>query len=197
MKTILIDNGHGSETLGKQSPDGKLLEYKTNRIISSRIADKLKNMGYNAILLVPEDVDMSLGVRVNRANTRCREYGVSNCVLISVHCNAAGCNGEWQNARGIEAFTTIGDTKADKLAEYFYDEISKVMPNVKLRKDKSDGDSDKEKNFYLLRKTLCPAILTENFFMDNLDDVEMLKDDEILTLIADAHVAAVDRYFSQ
>ena len=34
----------------------------------------------------------------------------------------------------------------------------------KIRKDNSDGDPDKEYNFYILKHTQCPAVLTENFF---------------------------------
>ena len=30
-----------------------------------------------------------------------------------------------------------------------------------------DGDPDWEENFYMLSKTKCAAVLTENFFMDN------------------------------
>ena len=31
---ILIDNGHGQETAGKRSPDGRLLEWSYNREIA-------------------------------------------------------------------------------------------------------------------------------------------------------------------
>jgi N-acetylmuramoyl-L-alanine amidase len=41
------------------------------------------------------------------------------------------------------------------------------FPSEKFRTDYSDGDQDKEENFYLLRKTICPAILSENFFHTN------------------------------
>ena len=36
-----------------------------------------------------------------------------------------------------------------------------------MRKDTRDGDADKESNFWVLRKTIMPAILSENFFMTN------------------------------
>ena len=36
-----------------------------------------------------------------------------------------------------------------------------------MRKDTSDGDPDKESNFYVLVNTAMPAILSENFFMTN------------------------------
>ena len=34
---ILIDNGHGIDTKGKRSPDGRLLEYAQNRLLAGRI----------------------------------------------------------------------------------------------------------------------------------------------------------------
>ena len=34
---IVIDNGHGHNTPGKRSPDGKFLEYAYNREIATRI----------------------------------------------------------------------------------------------------------------------------------------------------------------
>ncbi len=35
---VLIDNGHGAETPGKRSPDGRLLEYAYTREIAIRVA---------------------------------------------------------------------------------------------------------------------------------------------------------------
>lgn len=36
---ILIDNGHGVETPGKRSPDGRLKEYAYTREIANRVVD--------------------------------------------------------------------------------------------------------------------------------------------------------------
>jgi N-acetylmuramoyl-L-alanine amidase len=33
-----------------------------------------------------------------------------------------------------------------------------------LRKDTSDGDKDKEADFYIIKGANCPAVLTENLF---------------------------------
>ena len=45
----------------------------------------------------------------------------------------------------------------------------------------SDGDRDWEEDFYILRKSRCPAVLTENFFMDTHVEgiVEWLEKNEI------------------
>ncbi len=51
---ILIDNGHGIETPGKRSPDGKFREYAYTREIARWVVSDLKDDGYDAELLVPE-----------------------------------------------------------------------------------------------------------------------------------------------
>ena len=83
---ILIDNGHGAETRGKRSPDGRLLEYRENRIIARGIVDALTARGLDASLLVPEETDISLPERCRRVNEWCRQLGRRNVILISIHC---------------------------------------------------------------------------------------------------------------
>lgn len=39
---ILIDNGHGIDTKGKRSPDGRLMEYAQNRLLAGRIVTALQ-----------------------------------------------------------------------------------------------------------------------------------------------------------
>ena len=45
---ILIDNGHGIQTKGKRSPDGKLLEYAYTRDLVRQIVSTLKTRGYDS-----------------------------------------------------------------------------------------------------------------------------------------------------
>jgi hypothetical protein len=47
-----------------------------------------------------------------------------------------------------------------------------------MRKDTRDGDSDQESNFWVLRKTVMPAILSENFFMTNRKESAILLSEE-------------------
>ena len=65
---ILIDNGHGIQTKGKRSPDGKLLEYTYTRDLARQIVAILKSRGYDFELLVPEEDDIPLSERVRRIN---------------------------------------------------------------------------------------------------------------------------------
>ena len=45
---ILIDNGHGENTKGKRSPDGRLREYLYAREIAEAIERELRLRGYDA-----------------------------------------------------------------------------------------------------------------------------------------------------
>lgn len=186
---ILIDNGHGKDTAGKRSPDGRVKEWEYARKVAREAVNRLRTLGYDAELLVEEEYDVPLQKRVKRVNTLC----VNNeAILVSIHLNAAGDGSRWMDARGWEAWTSVGDTEADRLATCLYSAAGKA--GLELRKDNSDGDPDKEGHLYILRKTACPAVLTENMFMDNENDVELLLSKDGFEKITMLHVKGIDAY---
>ena len=206
---ILIDNGHGENTQfnGKFSPylsdmnigdefvvKNRFREWKYNRVIAKQVVDKLVSMGYDARLVVPESNDVSLSERIRRVNTICNKEGASNVVLISVHSNAKGDGSSWQDAKGWEAYTTRGKTKSDKLADFLYKRADSYFKGRKIREDWSDGDRDKEADFYIIKKSYCPAVLTENFFYDNKDDLKYLTSDEGIHAVVRTHVEGIIDY---
>ena len=193
---ILIDNGHGHNTPGKRSPDGKFLEYAYNREIATRIVADLTDRGYNAQLLVPETEDIPLTERVRRINAHCNTLGKSNVILISIHVNAAGNGTKWLNATGWSCYTSKGQTTSDRIAECFYEAAKKNFPDRRIRTDYSDNDPDWEENFYILRHSLCPAVLTENFFMDNHSDLQYIQSRAGKQAIVDTHVEGITEYLS-
>lgn len=186
---VLIDNGHGSNTKGKCSPDGRLMEYAYAREIAEMVVYELKKIGIDTERIVREESDVPLSERCRRVN----EYKASETILISIHCNAAG-SGNWMNARGWEAWTSVGKTKADKLATCLYNAAEEVLDGMKIRKDTSDGDEDKESDFYILKHTKCPAVLTENLFQDNKEDVDFLLSAEGKKAIVNLHVLGIRKY---
>ena len=191
---ILIDNGHGIQTKGKRSPDGKFLEYAYTREIARQVVTELKNKGYDAELLVPEDDDIPLPERVRRTNVHCQSLGKANVILISIHVNAAGSGSKWLNATGWSCYTCKGQTQSDKLAACLYESAIKNFPGKRIRTDYSDNDPDWEENFYILRKSHCVAVLSENFFMDNKSDLEYLLSRAGKQAIVDTHVAGIIEY---
>ena len=187
---VLIDNGHGSNTPAKRSPDGQLREYAYTREIAERLVMELRKNGIDAERIVKEEIDVPLAERCRRAN----EYKASEAVLVSIHCNAAGNGSDWMSARGWEAWTSVGKTKADKLATCLYENAEHCLPGMKIRKDMTDGDQDKENGFYILKHTKCPAVLTENLFQDNKEDVEFLLSEEGKLAIVNLHVWGIMKY---
>lgn len=189
---VLLDNGHGSLINGKYQTRGKrknwgngeiIFEGEFNRAIVNGIIEQLTALKIPFVNIAPEYRDVRLETRVKRAN----KYPKTNSFYLSIHSNAGG-------GRGSEFFTSPGDTKSDKIATIFGKEYKNQFPDRYLRTDFSDGDLDKERRFYVLTKTKMPAILTENFFMDNYDEYKtILNTKEGRQQIIDYHVKAILR----
>lgn len=194
---ILIDAGHGIDTPGKRSPDGSFLEYLWNRQVADLVVARLRSSGMDADLVVTETNDIPLRTRAMRVNRECDRLGASNVILVSIHANAAGNGKSWMNATGWECHTSPGKTRSDELAEAFYDSFSRAFPDKKMRRDFSDGDSDKESSFYILTKTRCPAVLLENFFYDNRMECQWLLQAKTKEQIADAIVDGLKSYLKK
>ena len=191
---ILIDAGHGIDTLGKRSPDGAFREYLWNRQVAELVFEDLGIDGYDVSLVVTETNDIPLITRVNRVNAICNKYGADDVILVSIHSNAAGNGKDWMNAKGWSCYTTKGDTKSDILAELLYDSFERSFPDRKIRKDMQDGDRDWEENFYIIQKSKCPAVLIENFFYDNKEECHWLMQDAVKVRIAMAIEQGIKDY---
>ncbi len=190
--TILIDNGHGKETPGKRSPDGSFREYAWTRKVARMVCDIFQAEGYDARLLVPEEKDISLQERCRRAN----RYDKKNTLLVSLHNDAAGNGSEWMKGRGWSIWTTRGVTESDTLAESIYQRAVKTFaPPLKVRTFSwKNLGHDWEENLYILLHTYCPAVLVENFFQDNREDVAYLKTDAAKAACAEVIVEGVKNY---
>lgn len=191
---ILLDNGHGQETPGKRSPDGKFREYEFAREMVSIISEQLNTLGIPNHVLVPEESDISLQERVRRANEIYDKNKDKIVFLISIHNNAAGNGLQWMNARGWACYTSKGNTESDVIAKDLYIAAENLLGPKVLRKYNGDKKPDWEENFYILRNTKCPAVLTENFFQDNKQDVEYLTSEEGFNDVKDIHINGILLY---
>lgn len=191
---VLLDAGHGENTPGKRSPDGKFREYLFAREIAEDLSRELTRDGLIVKSVVRGVIDTPLSERVRIVNAYCKEYGVSNVVLVSIHCNAAGDGKEWLNGRGFEVYTSPGNTKSDMLAECIYKAAEICLPDMKMRYDLNDGDYDKEARFAMLTQTKCPAVLTENLFQDNREDVAFLMSPAGKRAIVNLHLQGILNY---
>jgi len=181
----IIDNGHASSTPGKRSPffsDGtQLLEYHFNREVAQKLCADLHAEGIDYHLLVPEDhQDISLGERCRRANNL---PSTKKKILVSIHGNAAGDGVSWSPAHGLETFHHAGSTSGHKIAVIFQQHI-KGETSLKSR-------GIKTANFYILKYTSMPAILTENGFFTNKKECEYMRSEAGTTNIARGHLKAI------
>lgn len=191
---ILIDNGHGSNTSGKRSPDGKLREYAWAREIAQRLEIALKAKGLDAERIVTEETDISINERVRRANAICNKVGTANVLLISVHINAASNSG-WKNARGWSVWVAPNaSSNSKRLAKCLYEEADKAgykgnrcVPATKYWVG----------NYGIVRDTKCPAVLTENLFQDNKEDVAILMSEVGKQAMVDIHVKGIMSYLGK
>lgn len=186
----ILDNGHGKKTKGKRSPkwsDGKqLLEYEFNRAIVKKIIESLEKEGVKYHNLVPEEnVGNILKTRVARANALKVKSDLPS-VYVSIHANAGPENqaGGWSSAKGIETWYYRTSLNGRKIAKIF-------QKHLIAKTDWVNRDVRTGMNFYVIKHTAMPAILTENGFFNHKTEGRQLLSEETRQLIADAHVDAI------
>lgn len=188
----LIDAGHGGMKNGVYTtapskmhafPDGVVIyEGVINRKISQLVWMALAAAEIDFALVYDEQEDYSLSKRVEIAD---KLYAKDKrAIFLSIHSNAGG-------GSGFEIFTSPGQNKSDKIANIFCETYQKYFPKFPFRSEKTDGDADKEADFYVLRKTDCPAVLVENLFFDNRKEADYLLSVEGQKAIAECIVQAI------
>lgn len=192
-KVVVIGAGHGGmvdkkyQTPGKRAYflNGQLMDVKKlgvnycegnctekyyegqgNRLIRQSLCRMLLTEGIEYICINEGQDDMLIGDRTNYVNEICDIYGTKNVLGLSIHSDGYHI----ESAHGAGAYTSIGQTASDPVAECWYKHAREMYPNEKLRTDKGDGDLDQEKNLAMTRDTKCRFVLIENFFMTNYAD---------------------------
>lgn len=190
---ILIDNGHGENTPGKRSPDGRLQEWAYTREIADMVVFGLRKHGIDAERIVKENIDVPLSERCKRANNIYRETR-KNAILVSIHCNAAGNGTSWMNARGWGVYVSDTASFNSKMLASSLAQVA-ISKGVTVRKQ-APGQDYWVQNLAICRDTNCPAVLTENFFQDNKEDVEYLLSSEGKRTVANIHVEGIINYLN-
>lgn len=211
-KLVVIDAGHGGlDANGRYTTDpktGKYFDHKdkslnfhdikgnsifyegvNNRILAKKLKYFLAQLNISSAFCFDFVQDTPLAQRVATANALHTALG-GETIFISLHSNAGGGNG-W------EVHTSIGQTKSDKLATSVYHGVKPVVETAtrKMRQDLSDGDVDRENNFYVLANTLAPAILTENDFFDTFQGALLLNDKDYQNKLMQATAQGIANYF--
>ena len=184
-KKVFIDPGHGGNDSGAVGINN-LLEKDITLSVAKKVYDFLKKQGLEIKLSRTDDKTLSLKDRTSAANS-----WKADC-FISIHCNAAGADGKWHTASGWSVFISQNASQnSKKLAKTLYDEA--LLLNLK-----GNRAIPKEhywvQNLAMCRDTICPAVLTENLFQDNKDDVNFLLSEKGKQAIVDAHYNGIIKY---
>ena len=189
--TNRIDSGHGYKTKGKRSPDNRILEYKYCREMATELTELLSNE-YKVINLMQNILyDESLSSRCKRINKLIK----GNTIVISLHLNAAGNGKQWYDANGWSVFVSTNASSKSKILASNLAE-SALAYDLKVRKP-LPTQNYWIKNLAICRDTKCPAVLVENMFMDNKEDVEFLLSNEGKHTLINTIIDGIDRYYKQ
>lgn len=180
MLKIYLDPGHGGTDPGAKG--NGLLEKNLTLDIALRIRNLLVE-NYNDVSVKMSrttDIYRSLAERTNEANAWGANY------YLSIHINSY--NG---TALGYEDFIHDSLSNTSLTAQYqniLHEEIIKVNNLIDRGKKKA--------NFHVLRESNMPAMLSENGFIDNVNDAAKLKDPNWRQKVAQGHVNGLVRAFN-
>ena len=179
MVKIFIDPGHGGSDPGAVA--NGLREKDICLAIALKLQDVLKRkyVGHQLKFSRTTDKTVALKERTDMANNWNADY------LVSIHVNAGG-------GVGFESYIYRG-----KYANKDYTKgLQRVIHKEIIRVTKFSDRGEKEANFHMLRESRMPAILTENGFIDSVNDVNHLKETKFLQKIANAHARGIAKALS-
>jgi len=187
MKKIAVDDGHGTNTAGKQTPDG-YKENEFNNSVKQYLITELKRNNFIIVDCSPTRADNSLQNRVDIANTSKAD------IFVSIHFNAMG--DKWQStAEGIETYYHGHSTNGKKLATLVHKHL---LEGTKMNNRGVNSDFVLYDNgLMVLRETNMPAILVECGFMDNQKDAALMKSESYRKECAIEICKGICDYFGQ
>lgn len=206
---IILGTAHRMSEPGKQSPDGRLKECVYSREICSEVAIKLRAYGYKVEIdyepldlpktmqspVYKQELSNELAMRVNYVNELCRQNGDKNVLYVSIHVNASGSDGKWHDANGWQVCVSTKASQNSKLlADCLYD--AAYLKGIKTRKPTA-AQKYWPQSLYVLNNTKCPAVLTENLFQDNKEDVDFLLSELGRHEIIRLHVEGIINYINR
>ncbi len=172
---IVLDAGHGGEDPGAVGSSKQYTEAVLNLILARKIQRQLEELGATVIMTRTEDTEVLLDDRARLT------METKPDLFLSIHRNASTSS----SARGYQNF-------------YFYP-FSKALGDAVSNTAGSLFSEVREVEwypYYVCRVSCCPAILTENGFMTNRDDLEWIKTDNANNQCATATVAGIVDYFA-
>ena len=171
-KKIMLDIGHGGKD-GGASAYG-LLEKNINLDIGKRTKKYLDEnyTGHETRMTRSSDIYLTLNERTNMSNKWKPD------LFVSIHVNASG-------GTGFESFI-FNRSVPDRTIRY-----RNIIHDAIISEAGVFNRGKKRANFHVLRETNAPAVLTENLFIDNKDEAELLKKSSFIQKLAVGHAKGI------
>ena len=201
MKYIIaIDSGHGSDTKGKQSPDGSLREWEFNKDIEKRLVALCQEQQINYFVVHLEDTDVPLSKRKLGIKRFLEVNKDVTLVGVSIHADAF----ENEKANGFTLFYKAknGD-KNGSLASFrlasiiestLIESYNKTGISIKSRGVKASPIPDEIPSYFVLREYPGTWTLIEAGFMTNIKDCDYLKSEYFRNTFAKSVFEGIKRY---
>ncbi|MGH2651167.1 MAG: N-acetylmuramoyl-L-alanine amidase, partial [Actinomycetota bacterium] len=179
-RRVAIDPGHGPQDPGATGPTG-LTEAEAALRIAERLADTLRRLGAEPVMLRGPKEDPSYSERAERANH------ASADVLVSIHLNShrdPAADGSSSYFFGRPGAPSVAGRA---LAELVQEEITAAT-------GLADGRTH-AKSFPILRETQMPAVQVEPCFITNPKEERLLREEALGEDVAGALARALRRFF--
>lgn len=173
---VMLDAGHGPETVGKRTLDGKMKEFDFNHAVVQLVKKELEGSGVVVLLSHSGTSDVPLRERTTLANN------LQVDAFISIHANAFGSN--WNEVNGIETFTFTKPSEQSTV-------LAKIVQSTLCKIVKRKNRGVKQANFAVVRDTKMPAILIECGFMTNKEEAALLQNKQYRVYCAKAIAFAI------
>lgn len=190
MPVVVIDAGHGGKDPGKVGINGAL-EKDINLCIALRLKNLLEQNNISVIMTREEDRDLASEQAVNRKNEDLRARAKlieesAPAVMVSIHQNSYTS----EEADGAQVFYHAGSEEGKLLG---------TMVQKQLKNEIQDGNhrvAKSNKEYYLLKKAGCPAVIVECGFLSNSAEAALLGTEEYQEKLAFAIHLGIMEYIN-
>ena len=155
MAKVFIGVGHGGNDPGAV---GFLVEKEVNLVEALACRNFLESHGVEVSMSRTKDENDPVSAEIEKCNA------FEPDLAIDVHNNSGG-------GKGFEAYYHYKGGLSKDLAENIEDEVKKIGQNSRGCKTKVNSSGN---DYYaFIRETICPAVIYEGCFVDNIEDTKM------------------------
>ncbi len=175
--TVVLDAGHGGSADGAKYEEVR--EKDITLPVTLRVAQLLREKGYNVILTRSEDVYVDLYDRCDIANN------AKGDIFVSIHANASEVKPDFQ---GTFTYSYPNSVEGERLAGCIQRAVVAAAGSI----DRGLLTND----YVVLRETYMPAALLEMGFMSCHEELEMLVKPEYQEKIAQGTAKGIENYLA-